>query len=97
MDQWRSDTPPGVPGPHDAPTPHEDVERKPDGVPHEVIGQTAFTAVMMAAGVAVFLLFVGGAFGVIAAVLLLLVGTPLIVSRLSRRARFGRVAHGPHG
>jgi hypothetical protein len=97
MDEWRIDTPPAVPDQDNAPTPHEDVERKPDGVPHEVIGQTAFIAFLCAAMAALFLLFIGGAIGVIAAVALLLVGAPLIISRLSKKAQYERVAHGPHG
>ncbi|MBX3162201.1 MAG: hypothetical protein KF773_39925 [Deltaproteobacteria bacterium] len=103
MDEWRVDAPP-PPEPHpphrahppDRPTPHEDVERKPDGVPHEVIGHTAFIAVMIAMLVAALLLF-GGPVGVVLTVLLLLIGVPMIVSRLSRKSQYERVAHGPHG
>jgi predicted RND superfamily exporter protein len=96
MDEWRSDAPQPVPEVPDRPTPHEDVERKPDGVPHEVIGQTAFIAVMIAMLVAAMLLF-GGAVGVVISILLVLIGVPMIVGRLSKKAQYGRVAHGPHG
>ena len=62
----------------------EDLDREPDGVPHNVVGMTALFSVVLALLVA-FMFLAGGAVR-IAAVVLLLLAVPLIVSTLRNKA-----------
>ncbi len=63
---------------------NEDLDREPDGVPHSVVGMTALFSVVLALLVA-FMFLAGGAVR-IAAVVLLLLAVPLIVSTLRKKA-----------
>ena len=63
---------------------NEDLDREPDGVPHSVVGMTALFSVVLALLVA-FMFLAGGAVR-IAAVVLLLLAVPLIVSTLRNKA-----------
>lgn len=66
-------------------SPHEDVERQPDGVPHLVIGLTALFSVVIAA-VLISLFHSNAALGSGAAVLIAFVVVPLLVFRLGAKA-----------
>lgn len=68
----------------DVPSPGEDVERKPDGVPHQVVGLTALSSVMIAVLVAV--IYLTGGIGRYAAVALAVVAVPLMAAALGRKA-----------
>lgn len=63
---------------------HEDLDREPDGVPHQVVGMTALFSVMLALLLAVLFLAGGGAR--IAGILLALVAIPILVSALRKKA-----------
>jgi len=65
--------------------PTEDLDREPDGVPHHVIGLTALFSVMLAMLVA-FMALAGGTVSRVAAVLLVALAVPVLVSSLRRRA-----------
>ena len=65
--------------------PTEDLDREPDGVPHDVVGLTALFSVMLAILVAVMFLS-GHIVGQIAAVALIVVAIPTMVTGLRRRA-----------
>jgi len=65
--------------------PTEDLDREPDGVPHAVIGLTAFFSVLVAMLVA-FMFLTGKAIGHIAAIALALLAIPVIVSSLRKKA-----------
>ena len=65
--------------------PTEDLDREPDGVPHDVVGLTALFSVMLALLVAVMFLS-GHVVGQIAAVALIVVAIPTMVTGLRRRA-----------
>ena len=67
----------------DQPTPHEDLERQPDGVPHDVVGLVALFSCLVAVGVAFFLITTGHT---ILAIAVSAVVAVLIIFRLSRRA-----------
>lgn len=58
--------------------PDEDLDREPDGVPHRVVGLTAFFSVMLAMLIAVMFLS-GSTAGKVAAVLLAMVAIPMLV------------------
>lgn len=58
--------------------PDEDLDREPDGVPHRVVGLTAFFSVMLAMLIAVMFLS-GSTVGKVAAVLLAMVAVPMLV------------------
>lgn len=73
----------------DALGPTEDLDREPDGMPHHVIGLTALFSVMLAMLV-VFMALSGGTVTRIAAVVLVLLAVPVLVSSLRRRADQGR-------
>jgi len=64
---------------------HEDLDREPDGVPHSVVGMTALFSVVLALLVA-FMFLAGGPLRV-AAVVLLVIAVPLLVSVLGKKAR----------
>jgi Flp pilus assembly protein TadB len=63
---------------------NEDLDREPDGVPHSVVGMTALFSVVLALLVA-FMFLAGGAVRV-AAVILVVLAVPLIVSTLRKKA-----------
>ena len=69
----------------DALGPTEDLDRAPDGVPHEVIGLTAFFTVILAMLVG-FMFMTGRGVGQIAAIVLALLAIPVIVSSMRKRA-----------
>jgi hypothetical protein len=65
--------------------PTEDLDRQPDGAPHEVIGLTAFFTVLIAMLVAV-MFATGKTLGHVAAIVLAVLAVPVIVSVLRKRA-----------
>jgi hypothetical protein len=65
--------------------PTEDLDREPDGVPHAVVGLTALFSVMLAMLVG-FMFIAGGTVSRVAAVVLVLLAVPVLVSTLRRRA-----------
>lgn len=64
--------------------PHEDLDRAPDGVPHDVVGLSALFSVLFAA--VVLGMWLSGPTGRIAAVAICLVGVPMLVSNLRQRS-----------
>jgi len=69
--------------------PTEDLDREPDGMPHHLIGLTALFSVMLAMLVA-FMALAGGTVSRVAAVLLVVLAVPVLVSSLRRRSNEGR-------
>lgn len=65
--------------------PTEDLDRRPDGVPHAVVGLTALFSVMLAMLIA-FMFLAGGMISRIAAVVLAFLAVPVIVTTLRRKA-----------
>ncbi|HEU4734314.1 MAG TPA: hypothetical protein VFT22_40760 [Kofleriaceae bacterium] len=65
--------------------PTEDLDREPDGVPHEVVGLTALFSVMLAMLVA-FMFMTGSNVGRIGAVALIVIAIPTLVATLRRKA-----------
>jgi hypothetical protein len=65
--------------------PTEDLDREPDGVPHSVIGLTAFFTVVVAMLVA-FMFLSGRTVGHVAAIMLAVLVVPVIVSTLRKKA-----------
>lgn len=65
--------------------PTEDLDRQPDGVPHDVVGMTALFSVMLALLVLVMFMF-GGTTTKVAAVVLAVLAIPVLVGRLRSRA-----------
>ena len=63
---------------------NEDLDREPDGVPHDVVGLSALFSVLFAA--VVLGMWLSGATGRIAAVAMCMVGVPMLVSNLRQRA-----------
>jgi uncharacterized membrane protein YphA (DoxX/SURF4 family) len=63
---------------------HEDLDREPDGVPHNVVGMTAFFSVILAMLVA--FMFLAGGGTRIGAVLLAVIAVPILVSSLNKKA-----------
>ena len=74
--------------------PTEDLDRQPDGVPHHVIGLTALFSVMLAMLVA-FMFLAGGVTTKIAAVMLVVMAIPVLVSTLRTKAEKDRDALHP--
>jgi len=70
-------------------SPHEDVEREPDGIPHEVVGLTAFFSVILAMLLGT-IFVTGSTTGRISAVFIAVIAIPKIVGSLSRRAERDR-------
>lgn len=62
----------------------EDLERQPDGVPHDVVGLSALFSVLLAA--VVLGMWMTGGLGRFAAVAVCLVGIPMLVSGLRQRS-----------
>lgn len=69
--------------------PTEDLDREPDGVPHAVVGLTALFSVMLAMLVA-FMFLAGGTVTRVAAIVVVVLAIPVLVSTLRRRAEQGR-------
>ena len=69
--------------------PTEDLDREPDGVPHHVIGLTALFSVMLAMLVA-FMFLAGGTTSRIAAIVLVVLAIPVLVSTLRGKAARSR-------
>jgi hypothetical protein len=65
--------------------PTEDLDREPDGVPHDVVGYTALFSVFLAMLVA-FMFLTHRPVVQAAAVVLLLIAIPVLVSNLRKRA-----------
>jgi len=65
--------------------PTEDLDREPDGMPHQVIGLTALFSVMLAMLIA-FMVLTGGTVSRVAAVILALLAIPTLVSTLRNKA-----------
>jgi hypothetical protein len=65
--------------------PTEDLDREPDGVPHDVVGLTALFSVILAILVAAMFLS-GHIVGQVAAVALAVIAVPTLVTSLRRRA-----------
>ena len=63
---------------------HEDLDREPDGVPHNVVGMTALFSVVLAL-LCAFMFLAGGATR-IAAIVLLLIAVPVLVTTLRNKA-----------
>jgi hypothetical protein len=69
----------------DALGPTEDLDREPDGMPHHVIGLTALFSVMLAVLVG-FMFLAGGTVSRIAALVLVVLAVPVLVSTLRKKA-----------
>ncbi len=69
----------------DALGPTEDLDREPDGMPHGVLGMTAFFAVVVAMLI-MFMFLTGKTVGHVAAIILALLAIPTIVSTMRKRA-----------
>ncbi len=69
--------------------PTEDLDREPDGVPHNVVGLTALFSVMLAMLVA-FMFLTGGTTGKVLAVVLALIAIPTMVGTLRKKANRDR-------
>src|SRR5690242_19758296 len=65
--------------------PTEDLDREPDGMPHQVIGLTALFSVMLAMLIAFMVLF-GGTVSRVAAIILAVLAIPVLVSTLRGKA-----------
>jgi len=63
----------------------EDLDREPDGVPHAVVGLTAFFSVMFALLV-LCVFFISSTVGKLGAILLLCFAVPLMVSKLKTKS-----------
>lgn len=66
-------------------SPTEDLDRYPDGVPHDVVGLTALFSVILAMLLA-FMVIAGGTATRVAAVVLALIAIPVLVGTLRKRA-----------
>lgn len=69
--------------------PTEDLDREPDGVPHQVVGMTALFSVVLSLLVALIFL-TGGRIGQIAAVALAAIAIPTLVATLRKKAERDR-------
>jgi len=65
--------------------PTEDLDREPDGAPHSVIGLTAAFSVMLAV-LEAFMFLAGGTTLKVAAIVLVLLAIPTLVSSLRKKA-----------
>jgi len=66
-------------------TEHEDTERMPDGVPHNIVGLTLLFSVILALLVAVMVLS-GGSVGKLAGFVICLIAIPALVTSLSGKS-----------
>jgi hypothetical protein len=62
----------------------EDLDRAPDGIPHDVVGLAALFSVLFAA--VVLGMWLSGTTGRITAIAMCLIGVPMLVSNLRERA-----------
>ncbi|MEO6776637.1 MAG: hypothetical protein ABI467_27095 [Kofleriaceae bacterium] len=69
--------------------PTEDLDRGPDGVPHAVVGLTAYFSVILALLV-LSMFFIGSTLGMIGGVLLVILAVPVMVSKLNKKSRRDR-------
>jgi len=69
--------------------PTEDLDREPDGVPHSVVGLTAFFSVLLALLMG-FMFLAGGTATKVAAVVLGLIAVPVLVGTLRNKAERDR-------
>lgn len=74
--------------------PTEDLDREPDGVPHDVVGLSALFSFLLAALV-LGMWLTGSTTGRISAIALLVFGVPMLVSGLRERAERERDRHHP--
>jgi riboflavin transporter FmnP len=74
-------------------SPHEDIDREPDGVAHSVVGMTAGFSVMLALLVAA--MFVSGGWTRWMGIALAFIAVPVLVSRVNRKSQRER-AHQTH-
>lgn len=63
----------------------EDLDREPDGVPHAVVGLTAFFSVMFSLLV-LCVFFIGSTVGKIGAIMLLVLAVPVMVGKLKKKS-----------
>ncbi len=63
----------------------EDLDREPDGVPHDVVGLTALFSVFVALLIG-FMALSGSTIGHIAAIVLAIVAVPVLVTNLRKKA-----------
>jgi hypothetical protein len=63
----------------------EDLDRQPDGVPHQVVGLTALFSVMLAMLVA-FMFLSGNVVGRVAAIALIVIAVPILIGTLRNKA-----------
>jgi len=89
-----------MPAPHVPPVradhnlaPTRNLDRQPDGVPHDVVGLSALFSVLLAA--VVLGMWLSGPMGRVAAVVICMVGVPMLVSNLHRRSERERAYHHP--
>lgn len=73
--------------------PTEDLDREPDGVPHDVVGLAALFSVLFAA--VVLGMWLSGSTGRIAAVGMCLIGVPMLVTNLRTRSEREREQYRP--
>ena len=73
--------------------PTKNLDRQPDGVPHDVVGLSALFSVLLAA--VVLGMWLSGPMGRVAAVAICMVGVPMLVSNLHRRSERERAYHHP--
>lgn len=64
----------------------EDLDRSPDGVPHAVVGLTAFFSVVFAVLVLT-MFFIHSSVGKVGAALLLVLAVPVLVKKLNKKAK----------
>ena len=69
--------------------PTEDLDRMPDGVPHEVVGMTVFFSVILALLVGFMFLF-GSTTSRVATVILVAIAIPILVGLMKHKADEGR-------
>lgn len=67
----------------------EDLDREPDGVPHSVVGLTAFFSVMFAILVLT-MFFIHGTVAKVGAAILLVGAVPVLVKKLDKKAKHER-------
>jgi hypothetical protein len=70
-------------------SPTEDLDRQPDGVPHQVVGMTALFSVMLALLVGIMFVF-GGMVTKIAAIVLAVLAVPVLVGTLRNKSERDR-------
>jgi Flp pilus assembly protein TadB len=67
-------------------SPTEDLDREPDGVPHKVVGMTAFFSVLLALLVA-FMFITGSTVARVGAVIIALLAIPVLVRTLNAKSQ----------